>query len=507
MERVVGRYALLGELAAGGMATVHFGRLIGPVGFSRTVAIKRLHAQFAKDPEFVAMFLDEARLAARIQHPNVVSTLDVVALEGELLLVLEYVHGEALAHLLRAARKTKKPLPLKIVAAIVSGMLHGLHAAHEARSENGDPLGIVHRDMSPQNLLVGMDGTARVLDFGVAKAVGRVITTREGQLKGKVAYMSPEQVRSGVVDRRTDIYAASIVLWEVLAGRRLFDGDNEGLLLFQVSEGAKQRPGEIVPGVPPELDDIVMRGLAHDPKNRFATAWDMAVALEEAIGLASPRQVGAWVAEMAGDHLEKRARRVTELESISSDDFVPVSDPATSSRPRDSAILVEAPRDSMPGRVSSPPGSAPRAMAASLSSEPRGQVSSVSVPDDLALPITGLRPRWIAAIVVALGLAGALVVAFRSGDHGAATAIAAASAAPPAPAALASLSAPVPSAAPAPSVAAPTPTVSVAVAPSAPSAKPLWGPKIEKAPAGGCSPPYTLDAAGIRKLKPQCLRE
>ncbi len=265
-ERVVGRYALLGELASGGMATVHFGRLIGPVGFSRTVAIKRLHAQFAKDPEFVAMFLDEARLAARIQHPNVVSTLDVVALEGELLLVLEYIHGEALAQLLRTARKAKQPLPLKIVAAIASGMLHGLHAAHEAKSEHGEPLGIVHRDMSPQNVLVGVDGTARVLDFGVAKAVGRVVSTREGQLKGKLAYMSPEQVHGGAVDRRTDIYAASIVVWEVLTGRRLFDGDNEGLLFSQVSKGATKHPSEVVPDLPPDLDAIVMRGLAREPR-------------------------------------------------------------------------------------------------------------------------------------------------------------------------------------------------------------------------------------------------
>ncbi|MFS8068548.1 MAG: serine/threonine-protein kinase, partial [Byssovorax sp.] len=290
--RVVGRYALLGELASGGMATVHYGRLLGPVGFSRTVAIKRLHPQFAKDPEFVAMFLDEARLAARIQHPNVVSTLDVVALEGELLLVLEYVHGEALSQLLRAARRAQQAPPLRIVAAVASGILHGLHAAHEAKSERGEPLGIVHRDMSPQNVLVGADGTARVLDFGVAKAAGRVASSREGQLKGKLAYMSPEQVHTGVVDRRTDVYAASIVLWEVLAGRRLFDGDNEGLLFSQVSSGTTTRPGELVPDLPPELEAIVMRGLAREPSDRYATAWDMAVALEEAIGLASPRQVG-----------------------------------------------------------------------------------------------------------------------------------------------------------------------------------------------------------------------
>src|SRR6202044_2296810 len=142
--RIVGRYALYGVLASGGMATVHFGRLIGPVGFSRTVAIKRLHPQFASDPEFVAMFLDEARLAARIRHPNVVQTLDVVALDGELFLVMDYVQGESLSRLGRACGRKEEPVPLEVVSSVVCGALHGLHAAHEATSEDGEPLGIVH---------------------------------------------------------------------------------------------------------------------------------------------------------------------------------------------------------------------------------------------------------------------------------------------------------------------------------------------------------------------------
>ena len=156
--RVVGRYALYGEIAAGGMATVHFGRLLGPVGFSRTVAIKRLHPQFAKDPEFVSMFLDEARLAARIRHPNVVPTLDVVATQGELFLVMDYVQGESLSKLIRIAREQGGCIPGRITAGILVGALHGLHAAHEAKNERGEPLGIVHRDISPQNVLVGSDG-------------------------------------------------------------------------------------------------------------------------------------------------------------------------------------------------------------------------------------------------------------------------------------------------------------------------------------------------------------
>ena len=184
--RIIGRYVLYDEMAAGGMATVHYGRLLGPVGFSRTVAIKRLRPQFARDQEFVAMFVDEARLAARIRHPNVVPTLDVVATDGELYLVMDYVQGESLSRLLRASR-AKGSIPTDVVSAIFCGALHGLHAAHEATDEHGKPLGLVHRDVSPQNILVGVEGIPRVLDFGVAMAAGRAQATGQGRIKGKLS--------------------------------------------------------------------------------------------------------------------------------------------------------------------------------------------------------------------------------------------------------------------------------------------------------------------------------
>ncbi|HEV8244207.1 MAG TPA: serine/threonine-protein kinase, partial [Polyangiaceae bacterium] len=186
--RSIGRYTLYGEIASGGMATVHVGQLSGPEGFSRTVAIKLLHKQYAKDPNFVDMFLDEARLAARIRHPNVVSTLDVVRVEDELFVVMDYVHGESLAHLVRAASVDGGHVPPRIASAILVGALLGLHAAHEATDGKGKPLSIVHRDVSPQNILVGIDGVARVADFGVAKAASRVHTTQGGEIKGKISY-------------------------------------------------------------------------------------------------------------------------------------------------------------------------------------------------------------------------------------------------------------------------------------------------------------------------------
>ncbi len=240
--RTIGRYALHAEIASGGMATIHIGRLLGPVGFARTVAIKRLHPPLAKDPEFVAMFLDEARLAARIRHPNVVSTLDVVATEGELFVVMEYVPGESLARLLRAVRTAKEMVPVPIAATIMVGVLHGLHAAHEARDERGDPLRIVHRDVSPHNILVGTDGDAHVIDFGIAKARGRMQVTRQGQIKGKLSYMPSEQLLGQGIDHRADIFAASIVMWEALTGQRLFQGVDDGDVYAKVLLGKVDPP-------------------------------------------------------------------------------------------------------------------------------------------------------------------------------------------------------------------------------------------------------------------------
>lgn len=435
------------------------------------------------------MFLDEARLAARIQHPNVVSTLDVVALDGELLVVLEYVHGESLAALLRKARKAKRPLPLKIVAAIASGMLHGLHAAHEATSELGQPLDIVHRDMSPHNVLVGLDGNARVLDFGVAKAAGRVSGTRDGQLKGKLPYMSPEQVGMRPVDRRSDIYSASIVLWEVLTGRMLFDGDYEAVVFAQVAKGTTLRPRELVPDLPPALDEIVMRGLAADPAARHQTAWDMAVAIEEAIGLASPRQVGEWVAETAGAQLATRALRVKEIESISSADFVAMT-PMRESMGSSSAILVAAPAPAPP------PADAPAVTPA----EPADRDGPAQRTEVFVVPTSGPRPRWLVAGLGVLLVGGVLAWSQTRGPRPAEAAAPIATAVPTV-AASATSQPPVPVA----TAAEPPPPVAPSASARPPASVRPQAARRPVAPAVDCNPPYSIDATGARRLKPQCL--
>jgi hypothetical protein len=314
--RTIGRYALHAEIASGGMATIHIGRLLGPVGFARTVAIKRLHPPLAKDPEFVAMFLDEARLAARIRHPNVVSTLDVVATEGELFVVMEYVPGESLARLLRAVRTAKDMVPVPVAATIMVGVLHGLHAAHEARDERGDPLRIVHRDVSPHNILVGTDGDAHLIDFGIAKARGRMQVTRQGQIKGKLSYMPAEQLMGQPLDHRADIFAASIVLWEALTGQRLFQGTDDGDVYAKVLLGKVDPPSLHAKGLSAEIDAIVLRGLSRDRAKRYPSAREMALALEASIPLAPPSQVGRWVEGLVGDALAERTEQIAGIERL-----------------------------------------------------------------------------------------------------------------------------------------------------------------------------------------------
>lgn len=312
-DRKIGRYVLFEEIAAGGMATVHLGKLRGPVGFSRTVAIKKLHPEYARDPQFVSMFLDEARLASRVRHPNVVPTLDVVTTEGQLFLVMEYVQGVSLAKLLDTTSARHERVPPHIVAAIVSGALMGLHAAHEACDEDGANLGIVHRDVSPSNVLVGSDGMPRVLDFGVAKAAGRMHNTRGNVLKGTLGYIAPEQFNKENIDRRADIYSASVMLWEALCGRPLFEGETEYAVIAKALFGNIPLPSAIEPTLAP-FDTVVMKGLDREPDNRYDTAREMALAIEQCAGTASNSAVAEWLAQTAGETLADRANVLAAVE-------------------------------------------------------------------------------------------------------------------------------------------------------------------------------------------------
>jgi serine/threonine-protein kinase len=507
------------------MATVHFGRLQGAAGFARSVAIKRLHPQYAKDPDFVAMFLDEARLAARISHPNVVPTLDVVSQADELFLVMEYVRGAPLSRLIRALKQRGDRIPPRITAAILSGVLHGLHAAHDAKSETGERLDIVHRDVSPQNILVGTDGIARVLDFGVAKAAGRMQSTREGQLKGKIAYMAPEQITTGIVSRKTDIYAASVVLWEVLTGRRLFSAENEAKVMAVVLDGDVDPPSKLQPTLPDGFDRVVLRGLDKDPAKRFATAREMAAEVESVVGVAPPTEIGEWVEGVAAEELRERARRIEEIErSVVADGSWPSGVSFQSPQPLDAPTPV--------GRRVDEPQTVqlgPRAVAVPPLEVPSLVSNLAMVHTDRPPYRSRTRSAGILAAVFILGILTAfLFVAYPAarGAHqgpGIASPMAPAGsivAAPtvalgtestdggaPANTEVPSADSPDPSASPPPAnsgTAAETAMASGA-APTPAELGPKHQPRTAPAPAVDCTLPYTTDERGHVHFKPDCL--
>jgi eukaryotic-like serine/threonine-protein kinase len=323
--RAIGRYYLHGLIGAGGMATVHLGWRHTA---SRIVAIKRLRAELTKNPDFVAMFADEARLALRIVHRNVVSAIEVVEADGESFLVMEYVPGGSLSQLSQRAIARGESVPPAVAAGIVVAILQGLHATHEAKDDRGQPLDVVHRDVSPQNMIVGTDGTSRLLDFGVADAAGNVRLKRAEELRGKIHYMAPEQLNhDGIVSRRTDLYSAAIVLWEALSGRRLFKDELRGEAPPAASgvhracvDALVRRYGEIpaastlVPGVSRALDDVILRGLDPAPSKRFATADDMARAIAASGLVASEGEIAAWVQSLDDEGLAARAQLVRDIE-------------------------------------------------------------------------------------------------------------------------------------------------------------------------------------------------
>ena len=319
----LGEYQLLAKLASGGMATVYLGRRTGAGGFDRRVAIKMLHPHLAEDPDVRAMFLDEARLAAGIRHPNVVPVVDV----GDeprrgTYLVMEYIEGSDVAGILKAATKARQLIPAPVVIRLVSDMLAGLEAAHELRDASGNRLNVVHRDVSPHNLIVGIDGVARLTDFGIAKAEGRIASTKTGQLKGKLAYMAPERLRglndgstAVATDHRGDLFGAAVVLWEALCGRRLFRGGDDFQTARLVLEKEIEAPSTHLPMLSP-IDRIVMRGLERDPQKRYSSARDFREALDSIApklgGMASPSEVTGFMRALLGERLAQQRAEVEE---------------------------------------------------------------------------------------------------------------------------------------------------------------------------------------------------
>jgi serine/threonine protein kinase len=520
--RLVGRYVVHDRIAAGGMATVHIGRLLGAAGFSRTVAIKRLHDAYARDADFVAMLLDEARLAAMIRHPNVVPTLDVVAEADELLVVMEYVEGDSVAHLTKLTLEAGQRVPVSFAAAIVAQALHGLHAAHEAHDRNGEPLGIVHRDVSPQNILVGIDGVSRVLDFGIAKAASRATATEDGQLKGKTAYMAPEQLQHGAVDRRTDVFAAAVVLWELLCGRRLFFADSPAAIMSRVLTAPIDNPQKYAPEVPPELAAVTLRGLDRDPAGRFDSAEDMALAIEEVIAMPRTKDVGSWVATIAKRTLEARTQlvQIVEASSHKMPAAQQTSDPALAK------AIEEAERRRENAEMATDVGRAPAPLGVPVSASTRaappppprvpGEESTELATVQSTIHPVKERPQTSrAAIALAVGGGSALVIAIAIALLLSSGALAKprGETSPPVGVTVAEPVVPVVTAAPAASTSPPVASATSSAGSAASSAAKVPAtrqtagvrPPPPPPPTKKCDIDYFFDAQGHKHFKPECI--
>ncbi len=372
------RYELVETIASGGMARVYLGRMRSdPQDSPAPVAIKILHPHLAQDPEAVALFLDEARVATRIRHPNVVEVRDVDMVGEELVIIMEYIEGIALSSMIRAVREAGSSIPLPVVARVLVDALRGLHAAHELADEHGEPMRIVHRDVSPHNVLVGADGVARVADFGVASSVGRLAQTRTGAgVRGKLQYLAPEQIQRKSPDRRVDVWAAGLVLWECVTGKRLFDGGTEAETIADTLKAPIAPPSTLRMDAPFELDEICLRALERDPERRYPTAAAFADALERESGLrpAALDDVAALVFQLEGTALLER-RQAFER----------------------GTKAARAPSRSPPATPSRPPAAEPETAHAPAPPKPRGNKLALVLVAGISLVVGGLGVRFAGA--------------------------------------------------------------------------------------------------------------
>jgi eukaryotic-like serine/threonine-protein kinase len=306
-------YEVHGFIGRGGMASVFLGRLVSARGFARLVALKQLH-QGADNAKLFSQLLDEARLTSRVKHPAIVNVTDVAESNGLLYLVMDHVLGETLGDLLQTSTQLKRLLSPSVVVTVIGQVLRGLHAAHEAVDARGNNLELVHRDVTPQNIIVGVDGFSRLLDFGIARARGRTHQTQGGVVKGKLAYIAPEYVAGLKVDRRGDVFSAGVVAWEAFCGRRLYGAVGQEQLFREVMQAKFGAPSHLVPSLPSALDGVLAKALAREPSNRFRSALDFVQALEAVVPPAPPESVALLVTLLAKDTIAKRVEAIREVE-------------------------------------------------------------------------------------------------------------------------------------------------------------------------------------------------
>lgn len=312
-----GKYVLVGEIAVGGMAEVFLGVKQGLEGFLKVVVLKRVLPHFTDNAQFIRMFIDEARIAARLDHPNIVRTYEFGELDGQFYTVMEYLPGEDLRSILRRLATTRQRIPMHVAVGIVMQICSGLHFAHELTDTSGNPLDLVHRDVNPANIIITYGGEVKLIDFGVAKT--NTTATVTGTIKGKIAYMPPEQVLARGVDRRSDIFSAGVVLWELLTGRRLFGRTSDAATLYAIMHEPVPPPSRFRPEIPRELDTIIMRALSRSPHERYGSALEMASALEHYM-LAQPkfdvRVLGAMIEDLFGSDRANAKRAISQTRSL-----------------------------------------------------------------------------------------------------------------------------------------------------------------------------------------------
>jgi serine/threonine protein kinase len=317
--RAYGHYFLVRKLAEGGMAEIFLAKQMGAEGFERNVVIKRMLAHLSSVPDFVGMFLDEARLAARLAHPNIVQINDLGLADGCYYICMEYHPGEDFSTILRTASRRHEYVPLSVVSRVIIEAAQGLHFAHEFTDEAGKPLNIVHRDISPSNIYVTYQGQAKLLDFGIAKAESRVTQTTAGVVKGKYMYMAPEQAGNGVVDRRADVFSLGVTLYEGLTNRRPFARDTDLAILNAVLKGDYKRPRDVRPDLPPELESIVLKAMAQHKEERYASSAELANALERYLltsSTAGGGQVSVYLRTLFGEVRMAEKTRIPTLASL-----------------------------------------------------------------------------------------------------------------------------------------------------------------------------------------------
>lgn len=322
---MLGRYELLATIGVGGMASVILARQKGPAGFEKAVVVKLIHPHMAQDTIAVNMLLDEAKVAAQLDHQNIVHTYELGEAHGTYYIVMEYLAGESLGQVLKQGQKQDHPLSPFVAAKIVAEAAEGLQYAHDLRDYNGVPLGIVHRDVSPGNIVVQYNGMVKIVDFGIAKAHGRVTSTQDGELKGKYGYMSPEQIKNDVMERRSDVFSLGVVLWESLSRRRLFNADNVAATLMQILQGDRTPPSAFDADIPHALDAVALRALAPDPADRFQSMGEMKQAIDDAIwkSRVGTAEIQAHMTALFRDRIETRKGLLARAarESLSANDL------------------------------------------------------------------------------------------------------------------------------------------------------------------------------------------